>query len=46
MSVFQGNILLMKGDTAGAATAFHEAIRRDSSNAEARGRLRAIGRSP
>jgi hypothetical protein len=46
MSVFQGNIMLMKGDTAGAATAFREAIRRDSSNAEARGRLRAIGRSP
>jgi len=46
MSVFQGNILLMKGDTAGAATAFREAVRRDSTNGEARGRLRAIGRSP
>jgi len=45
-SVFEGNILLMKADTAGAATAFREAIRRDTSNAEARGRLRAIGRNP
>lgn len=45
-SVFTGNILLMKGDTAGAATAFREAIRRDTSNAEARGRLQAIGRKP
>ena len=46
ISVFRGNINLMKGDTAAAATAFREAIRRDSSNAEARGRLRDIGRSP
>ena len=46
MSVFKGNILLMKGDTAGAATAFREAIRRDSTNGEARGRLRTIGRTP
>jgi hypothetical protein len=45
-SVFEGNILLTKGDTTAAATAFREAIRRDSSNAEARGRLRAIGRTP
>lgn len=44
-SVFEGNILLMKADTAGAARAFREAIRRDSTNGEARGRLRAIGRS-
>jgi hypothetical protein len=46
MYVFRGNILLMKGDTAAAATAFREALRRDPSNGEARGRLRAIGRQP
>jgi len=46
MSVFKGNILLMKGDTTGAEAAFKEAIRRDSTNNEARGRLQAIGRSP
>ena len=44
MYVFRGNILLMKGDTTGAATAFREAVRRDTANAEARGRLRDIGR--
>lgn len=44
MSVFRGNINLMKGDTTGAATAFREALRRDSTNLEARGRLRDIGR--
>lgn len=46
MSVFRGNILLMRGDTTAAAAAFCEAIRRDSTNAEARGRLRGIPRSP
>jgi tetratricopeptide (TPR) repeat protein len=46
MSVFRGNINLMRGDTAAAATAYREAIRRDSSNVEARGRLRDIGRAP
>jgi photosynthetic reaction center cytochrome c subunit len=44
MYVFKGNVLLMKTDTTGAAQAYHEAIRRDSTNAEARGRLRDIGR--
>jgi hypothetical protein len=44
--VFRGNITLMRGDTTGAAVAFREAIRRDSTNNEARGRLRAIGRQP
>lgn len=44
VSVFRGNISLMKGDTTGAATAFREAVRRDSTNIEARGRLRDIGR--
>jgi len=46
LSVFRGNINLMRGDTVAAATAYREAIRRDSSNDEARGRLRDIGRSP
>ena len=46
MSVFRGNIQLMKGDTAAAAAEFREAIRRDSTNVEARGRLRGIGRAP
>ena len=46
MSVFRGNINLMRADTAAAAAAFREAIRRDSTNAEARGRLRTIGRAP
>ena len=44
MYVFRGNINLMRGDTAAAVAAFREAIRRDSTNNEARGRLRAIGR--
>ncbi|HEX6576000.1 MAG TPA: c-type cytochrome [Gemmatimonadaceae bacterium] len=44
MSVFKGNILLMKGDTAGAESAFREALKRDSTNNEARGRLQAIGK--
>lgn len=43
MSVFRGNILLMKGDTTAAAGSFREAITRDSTNNEARGRLRDIG---
>jgi len=44
MYVFRGNVALMKGDTTSAAAAYHEAIRRDSTNAEARGRLRDIKR--
>ncbi len=43
MQVFRGNILLMKGDTAAAGDAFREAVRRDSTNGEAKGRLRDIG---
>lgn len=43
MSVFRGNILLLKSDTAGAVAAFREAIKRDSTNGEARGRLRDLG---
>ena len=46
MYVFRGNVFLMRGDTTAAATAFREAIRRDSTNGEARGRLRAISRQP
>jgi predicted negative regulator of RcsB-dependent stress response len=46
MAVFRGNISLMKGDTAAAEAGYREAIRRDSTNAEARGRLRDIGRAP
>lgn len=46
MYVFRGNINLMRADTAAAATAFREAIRRDSTNEEARGRLRDIGQRP
>jgi hypothetical protein len=34
----------MKGDTNAAAESFREALRRDSTNIEARGRLRTIGR--
>lgn len=44
LAVFRGNIQLMRGDTAAAEAAFREAIRRDTTNAEARGRLRDIGR--
>lgn len=44
LAVFRGNILLMRADTAGAAAAFQEALRRDSANGEARGRLRDIRR--
>ncbi len=44
MYVFRGNILLRRPDTTGAARAFREAVRRDSTNQEARGRLRDIGR--
>ncbi|HUQ18910.1 MAG TPA: c-type cytochrome [Gemmatimonadaceae bacterium] len=44
MSVFKGNIQLMKGDTAAAEAAFREAIKRDSTNNEAKQRLQAIGK--
>lgn len=46
LSVFRGNINLMHADTAAAAAAFREALRRDPANDEARGRLRDIGRPP
>jgi hypothetical protein len=44
LAVFRGNILLMRGDTNGAAASFQEALRRDSTNGEARGRLRDLRR--
>jgi hypothetical protein len=44
--VVRGNIALMRGDTTAGAAAFREAIRRDSTNNEARGRLRDIGQKP
>jgi hypothetical protein len=46
MYVFRGNVSLMRGDTVAAAAAYREAIRRDSTNGEARGRLRNIGQPP
>ena len=46
MYVFRGNILLMSGDTAAAAAAYRTAIQRDSTNGEARGRLKDIGAQP
>jgi len=46
MSVFRGNINLMRGDTTAAEAAFREAVRWDSTNEEAKGRLKAIGKQP
>lgn len=46
MSVFRGNIQLMRGDTTAAAAAYREAIKQDSTNNEARGRLKDIGQAP
>jgi len=34
----------MRGDTNAAAVAFREAVKGDTTNGEAKGRLRAIGR--
>jgi tetratricopeptide (TPR) repeat protein len=44
LATFRGNINLMKGDTAAAIPALREAVRRDSTNGEAQGRLRQITR--
>jgi hypothetical protein len=46
MAVARGNIYLMKGDSVAAGEAFREAIRRDTSNAEARNRLKDLGQRP
>ena len=42
LATFRGNINLIKGDTTAAIAAFREAVRRDSTNGEAQGRLRQI----
>ena len=46
LQVVRGNLQLLRGDTTAAEAAFREALRRDSTNNEARGRLRAIGKQP
>ena len=46
LSVLRGNVWLMRGDTVKAASEYREALRRDSTNGEARGRLRDIGQRP
>ena len=46
LSIIRGNMYLIRADTASAAAAFREAIRRDPPNDEARGRLRDIGQRP
>src|SRR2546427_12654749 len=46
LSVFRGDIQIMNGDKAAGSAEFREAIRRDSTNVEARGRLQRIGRAP
>jgi hypothetical protein len=46
MYVFRGNVNLMKADTSAAETAFREALRRDPTNQEAKGRLQTIGKQP
>jgi hypothetical protein len=42
LSLFRGNIHLMKGDTAAAVASFREAVKRYSTNGEAQGRLRQL----
>jgi hypothetical protein len=42
LATFRGNINLLKGDTTAAIAAFREAVRRDSTNGEASGRLRQL----
>jgi len=44
LATFRANISLLKGDTAAAIAAFREAVRRDSTNGEAQGRLRQLTR--
>ncbi len=46
MYVFRGNILLMRGDSTAAAAAFREAVSRDTTNVEAKDRLKAVGGRP
>ena len=42
----RGEVQLMKGDTAAAVTAYRQAIARDSTNGQARRRLRDLGQKP
>src|SRR5258707_285367 len=44
LATFRANINLLKGDTTAAIASFREAIRRDSTNGEAQGRLRQLTR--
>lgn len=44
--LFRGNIHALRGDTAAAVASLREALRRDSTNTEARGRLRDLGQRP
>ena len=44
--LFRGNIHALRGDTTAAVASLREAIRRDSTNMEARGRLRDLGQRP
>ncbi|MGQ0714668.1 MAG: c-type cytochrome [Gemmatimonadaceae bacterium] len=44
--VVRGNIRLLRGDTTAAVASFREAVRRDSTNMDARGRLRDLGQRP
>lgn len=46
ISLFRGNVNLMKGDTAAAEAAFRESLRRDPQYIDARDRLRDIGKTP
>lgn len=46
ISLIRGNVQLIKGDTVAAEAAFRESLRRDPQNAEARDRLRVIGKTP
>ena len=47
LSVFRGNILLMRGDTSAAVDSYREALRREPQTAgEARIHLRELGRQP
>lgn len=44
--LFKGNIHALRGDTVSAVASLREAIRRDSTSSEARGRLRDLGQRP
>jgi cytochrome c5 len=46
VQVARGDVLLLRSDSAGAAAAFRAALARDSTNVDARSRLRDIGVQP